>query len=186
MTLEHLIAVVLALLLKMEPSAPHRETFDRTAVAIASASMATPLFSGKDGPERTAYLVASVADFESGFIADAEGDCTKDGKAVASKAGRCPAGATPHSFCLLQINESNFKDLGTTREEVLRDVDVCVRLGMRMMKKSFEVCRARPLDERLRWYAAGPKWETSEDATKKSKHRVAKALWWFRESPPAP
>lgn len=177
---------VLAILLKLEPHAVHRPTFEATAAAIADASNASPLFSGEHGAEKTANVLAATADFESGLIPNAEGDCILKGKLVASKAGVCPTGATPHSFCALQVNESNFKTLGITREEVQTDINVCVRSGLRLMHTSFQVCRARPLEERLAHYAGGRDGcPTNEDATKKSRHRMMRALWLFKQlSPP--
>jgi len=175
-------AMVLAALLKLEPHALHRSTFERTAKAIADASNASPLFGGDHGAEKTADLIASVADFESGLIPDAEGDCIANGKLVPSKVGVCPTGSKPHSFCALQVNESNFKELGITRESVQTDIDVCIRSGLRLMHISFAVCRARPLEERLAHYAGGGEGcPTNEDATKKSRHRVLKALWLFKQ-----
>lgn len=174
---------VLALLLRLEPHAVHRPTFEKTAKAIADASNASPLFSGAHGEEKTASLLAATADFESGLIPNAEGDCTaSDGKLVPSKAGVCPTGTKPHSFCLVQVGESNFKALGVTREEIQTDIETCVRSGLRLMHLSFQVCRERALEERLTHYAGGGNGcPVSDDARKKSKHRVLKALWLFKQ-----
>lgn len=177
-------AWVLSLLLKLEPQAAHRATYERTAKAIADASNIDPLFSGDKGAEKTATLITSTARYESGFIPNAEGDCTSsDGKLVASKAGVCPIGTKPHSYCLVQVGESNFKFLGVTKDEIQTNIDTCVRSGLRLMHISFKVCHERVLEERLSHYAGGgngcPTWQ---DAINKSRHRITLALWLFKQA----
>jgi hypothetical protein len=165
---------VLAALRILAPASPFAETFDDTAVAIAAESNAAPLFAGPDGPKETAALVASLGWFESSLNPAAEGDCDRT-----KKDGTCEAGSRPHSFCLLQIHESNHAGLGVTRAELLSDVRACVRAGLRMMRQSLALCRSRPLEERLRWYAAGGSTCSgdNEDAARKSRHRVLKGKW---------
>lgn len=173
---------VLAMMLKAQPAAPWRASYERTAVAIARASSARPLFAGADGAERTAALVVSVAWFESRFQPDAEGDrpcLERDAR------GECSRRGEPQSFCALQVGRSNLAWLGVTRERLLEDVDACVDVGLRMMHLSFRVCRAEPLEHRLAHYAAGgyrcPL--SNEDASRKSGHRMAKAIWLFQNTP---
>jgi hypothetical protein len=169
---------ILALMLKAEPSPPWRATYERTASAIAKAAHASPLFEGEHGAEKTAALIVGVAWFESAFKPDAAGDCTDAKGAVLDC--RKP-GAIPHSFCALQVSETNFKGLGTTREEVQTDIDACIRHGLRLMHQSFAVCRSAPLEERLTWYASGgPTCSEREDARRKARHRFLKGQSLFR------
>lgn len=177
-------AWVLALMLKAEPSAassPWRATYEATADAFARAASARPLFDGPRGAEKTAALLVSTAWFESGFRQDAEGDFVR---------------GAPTSFCALQVNASNFRALGVTREALTRDeldaegrvarraIDVCADAGLRMMRVSFGVCRGKPLERRMDHYARGGDGclpPPHDEGT----HRVKKALWLF-ERVPAP
>ena len=112
---------------------------------------------------------------ESSFQPNAEGDCDKT-----TKYGTCVKGSTPHSFCLLQISETNFKGFNTSREEIQSDVGKCVRIGLALMHQSFRICKSLPLDEKLRWYAGGGNGcPVNEDSGRKSKHRMQKAFWLF-------
>lgn len=152
-----LAALALAMMLRAQPSAPWADTYPSTAKAVAEAAHASPVFAGGDGEQRTVALLVSMAWFESTFNPAAVGD---NGRSV----------------CLFQIHETNWKWLGVTRE-ALQDVRVCARTAVRMVHQSFRVCRARPLEERLGWYAAG-----GPDCTRglsPSRHRVRKALWLF-------
>jgi len=170
-------AWVLAALRVLAPSSPYAETFDATAEAIARQASAAPLFAGPDGARKTAALLASVGWYESSLNPAAEGDCLDKRKAD----GTCAPGGTPTSYCLLQVNRTNLAMLGTTRAELVGDVDACVRAGLAMMRQSLAICRALPLEERLSWYAGGgPSCATpSEDAKRKSRHRMGKARWLF-------
>jgi hypothetical protein len=173
---------VLALMIKAEPAPTWRPTYERTAAAIVRAASADPLFEGDQGAEKTAALLVGLGWFESALRPDAEGDCTLEGRVAPCTT----KGAVPHSHCLLQINDSNLAGLGTTRDELLTDVDVCVASGLRMMHRSFQICRAAPLEERLSWYASGgPECPTNEDARKKSKHRVLRSRWLYEHVHPA-
>ncbi len=166
---------VLALMVSAQSAAPWRDTYEATAEAIAAEASAHPLASGE---QSTAALLVAVAWHESTLKPDAQGDCTKDGKSVACTT----LGAQPHSFCLMQIHESNHAGLGVTRAELLADVRVCVRAGLRMLTTSMRVCAAAPSRERLRWYAAGGSGcPVIEDARRKSIHRIALAERLLRE-----
>lgn len=169
---------VLALMLELEPKSPFRETFDRTSTAIARASERSPL-PGQDA-NKTAAILVSVAWFESRFQPDAEGDCDKT-----NETGTCVKGSKPHSFCLLQIGESNFKGFRTTREEVQTNVDSCITVGLGLMNQSFRICASKPLPERLAQYAGGgPVCFTKDEARKKSGSRMAKAVWIYSHKAP--
>jgi hypothetical protein len=161
------------------PTPDHRATFDTTAEAIAKASNASPLFEGDYGAEKTAALLVALGEFESGLRPAAEGDCEKT---KTKTDGTCAPGGHATSFCLLQINQSNLKSLGVTREELLENVETCVSTGLRMLRTSFQICRKLPLEDRLRWYASGQDacpGDDNADAARKSRHRVRRAMWLF-------
>lgn len=171
-----LTAWILNLILTLQPSAPWSETYGRTAEAIARVSEASPVFAGEDGPARTAAMLVALAWFESSFRPDAAGDCDRK-----QPNGMCAPGGRPRSFCLFQIGESNFAALGVTREQVQTDVDVCADAAIRMVRISFQVCRARPLEDRLGHYASGG---SSCDGVAASRNRIRKGMWLFRSTPP--
>ena len=172
---------VLSLMMHAQSMHPYRATYERTSEAIAKHASERPLFSGQHGDAKTAALIVAVAQYESSFQPDAEGDCTKGGK----KAKCTTPGAIPHSFCLLQVNESNFKTFGITREDIQTDIDVCVRTALSIMHQSFTICRALTLEDRLRFYAGGGNGcPTNEDAAIKSRQRMLRGMWLFKAVPP--
>jgi hypothetical protein len=157
-------AWILTLMIALQPHAPWLSTYPETADAIARASIAEPLFAGKDGPARTAALLVAIGWFESRFQADAVGDH-----------GR--------SVCLVQIGESNFKALGVTRETMLTSVATCIHAGITMIRESMAACKARPLDERLGHYAAGGNGCSNEGGLTASRHRMLLAKRLFASVP---
>ncbi len=168
---------VLALMMELEPKSPYRETFERSALAIARAAERSPLPGLNE--ERTVGILVSVAWFESRFQPNAEGDCDKS-----TEAGICAKGSKPHSFCMLQISESNFKGWRTSREEVQSNIDQCVAIGLGIMRQSFQVCSRQPLEGRLRHYAGGGDGcSPSEDAGRKSANRIKKAVFLISHFP---
>ena len=181
---EALTTWILKLMIMLAPSTPWRETYRATAEAFATSAVESPLFGGLSGSAKTAALYVSLGWFEASLRADAEGDCTdKAGKPVASVGGRCPEGATPHAFCIFQIDRTNLAGLGLTRDIIQSDVSACVRAGNMMMHRSFAMCRSKPTDDRLAWYAAGGP-TCADRGSIESRHRMAKASWLFRTSPP--
>lgn len=182
--MEALATWILTLMTSLAPSTPWRATYPSTALAFAASAVEKPLFDGQHGAAKTAALYVSIAWYEATMRPDAEGDCgSKDGRTVPSVAGRCPADTIPRSFCIFQIGGSNLAGLGLTREEIQSDITTCVRAGNVMMRRSFTLCRARPIDDRLAWYAAGGP-ECGEKGSRESRHRMAKAAWLFRTEPP--
>ena len=152
---------ILFLMLLLEPKSPHRATFDATAAAIAKVAADSPLFAGPLGADRTAALMVSVAWFESRFQPDAVGD----GK---------------HSYCAFQINDSNFKALGVTKDDLQRDVLACARAAREMMRRSIQACAQRGGDDILNHYAVGG--DGCADS-EKGRHRVRKARWLLANHP---
>jgi len=182
-------AWILSTMLAIEPSSPYKETFESTAAVFAQSAISSPLFCTKqpDGScsftdsdkKRTAALYISLGWFEGRFQQDAQGDCDKT-----TANGTCEKGSRAHSFCMFQVNETNLKGFGTTKDEILKDFSKCVAIGNQMLRSSFRVCATQPLTGRLRWYAAGgPTCSLSADAGKKSEHRVNKAVWIYDHFP---
>lgn len=177
-----LAAWVLALMTALSHVDPGQRGFAATADAIAAEAEASPLPGA--GPARTAALLVAVAWFESGFVADAEGDCAGVDPGQRRDWARCPDGHPARSLCLLQVGASNLRSLGVTREAIVGDVRECVRAGLRLMRASWQACRGRPLRERLVNYAAGGGGcAGSDDAARKSRHRVDLAARLLADHP---
>ena len=177
---DRLTAWAASVMRRLEPAAPWTSTYESSARVLVQTAIERPLYPGvADGVKRTISVLLGLAYYESNFLADAEGDCiTASGKLVPSVSGRCKD-STPHSYCMFQLNKSNFRTLGTSREEVQTDLAVCAKNALRMIHASFAICHARPLDDRLANYAAGgegcggPKGEGVD----LSRHRMKKATW---------
>ncbi len=150
-------AWILALMIVMQPRAPWRATYEATATAIADVVEASPpLFAGELGREKTAALLVSLAWFESTFRPDALGD---HGEA--------------HG--LYQVHG---------RGE-LADPHEATEVALELVRLSFTACRARPVEERLAWYAGGgfDCSAPSAAALRASRHRVLRAMWLVRHEP---
>lgn len=154
-------AWVLKMMIAIQPVAPWRDTYERTADAIAEASNDTPLFDGDDGPARTGSLLVAIAEYESSFNPRAIGDKKR-------------------SYCLGQIHNSNHAALGVTADALLDDVKLCVRTMVRMARTSMRICASHPLVERLSQYASGGGECIAND---KGIHRMRRAMWLFSHFP---
>lgn len=155
---------ILALMLKLEPNSPYRETFDESAEVYAKVANDEPLFKGEDGPLKTAALFVSVAWFESRFRKGAIGDHGQ-------------------SVCEFQIGVSNLRNLGTTKDEILQNTEVCTRAARKMMAISFGVCRGKDVLYALSHYAAGGEKCGGEkgQGERESKHRMLKADFIYKK-----
>lgn len=178
-------AWILSLMIAVQPVAPWRATYERTAAAIARQASASPVFDGSDGDSRSAAVLVGISRYESGFRIDAGGDCD----ATDPKTGLCAKGheKTASSLGLFQINRTNFYDLGVTAAEMTSDPDIQARAALRMVKSSFRNCRHLPLPDRLSWYAAGRKACTADGGAwgvSESRTRMRLALRLFAERPP--
>lgn len=147
-------AWILALMVAMQPTAPWRSTYDDTAKAIAQVvAEQEPLFAGELGREKTAAVLVSLAWFESTFKPGAVGD----------------KGAS-HGLYQVQGHGD------------LTDPIDATRAALGMVRASFRVCRAQPVNEWLGWYAGG-----GPDCTRglrESRHRMARAIWLVKRYPP--
>lgn len=164
---------ILDSMISAQPAAPWRDTYPQTAEIFAKVATDSPLFSGEDGPRKTAAWFVSTAWFEGRFDPKAKGDggCRRMGAD-----NKCLEKGPPQSFCMFQIGKSNFEYLKTSEEEILGSTEVCTRMAVKMMKISFGVCKGRPMDEWLGHYASGG--DTCKGLTE-SRHRVNKAKWLF-------
>lgn len=173
-------AWILAAMTALEPESPYRETFARTAHAIAAESSRSPLPGQTE--DRTAAIVLGVAWFESRFQVDAMGDCEKS-----TAFGTCAPGAKrPRSLGLMQIGVDNLRAYQVASEDAVSDPAVNVRVGLSMARQSFKICAARPLPDRLAWYAKGGNGcPRDTDGVLKSQHRVNKAIWIYAHFGPA-
>jgi hypothetical protein len=180
-------AWLLSLMTELEPGATYKETYPTTAAAFARAAERNPL-PGLDAT-RTATMLVAVAWFEGRFQVDAKGDCTKGNFSVPCKDsnGKPTPDAVPHSFCTMQINESNLRGYETTKAEILSDVDRCVTIGLRIMRESFRVCARMKLPWKLSWYASGGGvCSDKPDPVEKSRHRVELGERLAKKAPPIP
>ena len=127
------VSWVVGLLAALEPTAPWSNTYGKTAEAIARVSESEPLFAVDDhGEERTATLLVAIAWYESRLKPSAK-----------SKNGRW--------YCLYQLDRSYLPDA----EKSLSDPEMCTRSAVKILRKSLEMCKARPLDERLAAFMSG-------------------------------
>lgn len=163
----------------LQPAAPWADTFPESARVLVQVAETSPLYPvEQDGVRRTLALLLSLANFESALKPDAEGDCDAKDR---TKSGLCKPGARGHSLCMFQVGDSNLRTLGTTRDEIQKDLAVCTRSAVTLIKVSFGVCRSRASEDQLGQYAAGgsacggPKGE----GLLESRHRMAKAKWIF-------
>lgn len=140
---------VLSLMIGLQPLAPWRESYPETASAIARASRTFPAFEGANGAKRTAALLVSLAWFESRFDPQAHGDHGQ-------------------SLGLFQISRVHAKSVE------LLEPNYAPYHALSLIRRSFEVCRSKPVDERLAWYAAGGD-GCSDAGIRKSAHRMALA-----------
>ncbi len=123
-------AWVVGMMMALEPSAPWRPTYERTADAIVKVVDAEPLFEGD--PSRSAALLVSVAWHESRLKPDA-----------VSKNGLW--------LCLYQVDKRHLAD----PKKALEDPEVCTRAAMKILRASLKACAARPVDERLAFFMSG-------------------------------
>jgi hypothetical protein len=124
---------VVSLLVALEPTAPWSNTYDKTAEAIARVSEQDPLFAVEEkGEERTATLLVALAWYESRLKPNAK---SKNGK----------------WYCLYQLGKSYLPDA----EKALTDPEMCTRAAIKILRQSLQLCRARPLEERLAIFMSG-------------------------------
>ena len=178
MDTETLVSWALIVMRTLQPAAPYEATFEASARVLVKVAEEAPLYPrDQDGVRRTVALDLSIGNFEGALRQDAEGDCDEK-----KPDGTCKKGSRPHSFCMFQIGESNFRALKITREQIQTDFEVCTRAAHTMIRISFGVCRSKADDDdRLAHYAHGGATCAGEkgEGLLESRHRMKKAKWIF-------
>ena len=146
---------VVSLLVALEPSAPWRPTFEKTAEAIARVAESEPLWSDR-GEERTAALLVAVAWYESRLKPTAK---SKDGQFV----------------CLYQVDRRHLSD----PQKAIDDPEVCTRAAIKILRASLDKCAARPLEDRLAQFMSG----TCDQGINDSRYRMFLAGRLLKEHP---
>jgi len=146
---------VVSLMVALEPSAPWRPTFEKTAEAIARVAESDPLFEDR-GEERTAALLVSVAWYESRLKPNAKS-------------------ANGQFLCLYQVDRRHLPD----PQKALDDPEVCTRAALKILKGSLAKCTARPFDERLAMFMSG----SCDRGLAESRYRMFLATKLLKEHP---
>ena len=149
---------ILSLMLALQPEAPWSGTYPETASAIDEAVHAQPsLFSDDDeGRAKTAAILVALAWAESTFKPNAVG-----------------AGGTRGLFQVAGKGD-------------LSDPHKAARVALELVRESFQLCKVRPVEERLAVFAAGGTSckDPPADALRKSRFRVWKGLSLVKSHPP--
>lgn len=114
------------------PEVPWADTYAMTASKIAEAASTNPLL---NDPLHTAGTMVVIGWHESRYRPDVVGD----------------HGA---SFGTFQVNQWTARDIGCSKEDLLNP-DKSAECALKLLHVSFEVCKRRPLSERLAQYAYG-------------------------------
>jgi hypothetical protein len=146
---------VVSLMVALEPSAPWRATFEKSAEAIARVSESEPLFDEK-GEQRTAALLVAVAWYESRLKPNAK-----------SSNGQW--------LCLFQVDKRHLPD----PQKALDDPEVCARAAIKIIKGSLAKCSAKPLEDRLAVFMSG----SCEKGIPESRYRMFLANKLLRDHP---
>jgi len=146
-----MLITILAMMALLQPSAPWKDNYETVARGLLSGATASPVFEGQYGVQRTIALDVSLAWFESRFDQHAIGD-----------------NGAAHG--LYQVHA---KEAPTVEEQT--------KQANEMIKASFRICKNRPLEERLGWYASGGNGCDRPGGLKASRHRMLKALWLYRK-----
>ena len=146
---------VVGLMVALEPSAPWRPTYEKTAEAIARVAESEPLFD-KNGEERTAALLVAIAWYESRLRPTAK---SRNGQWV----------------CLYQVDKRHLAD----PQKALDDPEVCTRAAIKIIRASLDKCTKRPPEERLAAFMSG----TCDKGLTDSRYRSFLASKLLREHP---
>jgi hypothetical protein len=148
---------ILVLILLCAPPDAQPEGFNDLAAAIDGAS--------NGDPELAAVLVA-IACRESHFRADAVGH-----------------DAFGESFGFWQLHETMLPHLGLTFAEAFSPFLASEKAAW-MVAQSRIVCRERPKEEQLGWYASGGAGCDVPEGLAASRNRMALTAWLLRKQPP--
>lgn len=149
------VAWVVGLMVALEPQAPWRPTYEKTAEAIARVAESEPLWDER-GEERTAALLVAIAWYESRLKPDAK-----------SKNGQW--------YCLYQVDKRHLAE----PQKALEDPEVCARAALKIIKGSLAKCGGRPSEERLAMFMSG----ACDKGLAESRYRMFLASKLLREHP---
>src|SRR5580692_4684109 len=173
-----LVSWCLTIMTFLVPRAPWTDSFPRGAEAFVTAAERDPLFKGPHGVERTIDYELSVAWFESKYDPSAKGDRGASlGLFQVTTGTAKPYQGQAHATRALWGD--TFDPWAPVAEELL-EPEAAAPIAIRLMRVSFWICRGRPKDEALGWYAAGG---LGCRGVRESRHRVNKALWIARTYP---
>ena len=162
----------------------------RDAISVVYDPTEAPLFPGPYGRAKTLAVMLSVAHAESGFRKDVD-----TGKGPSSK------GDGGRSWCLMQVQlgkaingktsiRINLKGdtveyvydrvSGWGGEDLISDRKACFRIGLHIMRHSFNSCKSVPLEDRLTAYTSG----NCTGGRKSSRARIKKAVRWLASIAP--
>lgn len=143
------------------------DTIAHDLAAVALDPSEKPLFDGPTGRAQTALLLAAVASMESDFRKEVD-----TGK-LRGDSGR--------SWCILQVQVWGKTPEQWTGQELVDDRKRCLRAGLHVMRESFRMCHALPLEYRLSGYTSGSCWEEPL-----AKVRTRRAFAYWKKKPFAP
>lgn len=136
-------------MVSLAPSTPWRDTYESTAITMAlTVETEEPLYQNDDTRIRTAATLVALARYESVFDPNAWGD---------------RGHGDSHGLYQQQ------------RFGLLSDVGEATAVALSQIRISMRICRGRPVEERLTWYAAGGNGCESRDGVAKSRHRMTLA-----------
>lgn len=146
---------VMSLLVALEPSAPWRTTYEKTAEAIAKVAESEPVFEEK-GEQRTAALLVAIAWYESRLKPNAKS-------------------ANGQWLCLYQVDRRHLPE----PQKALEDPEVCSRAAVKIIKGSIAKCGKKPLEEQLAVFMSG----SCDKGLAESRYRMFLANKLLKEHP---
>lgn len=144
-----MLKTILTVMTLLQPQAPWKGDYETVARGLLEGAAAAPVFEGAWGVQRTIALDVSLAWFESRFDHHATGD-----------------NGAAHGLYQVHRREAESVKAQTVEANEL-------------IKASFRICKNRPLEERLGWYASGGNGCDKPGGLKASRHRMLKAIWLF-------
>ena len=146
-----LLKTILTVMVLLQPQAPWKDDYEQISRGLLSGATTAPVFDGEYGVQRTLALDISLAWFESRFDRHATGD-----------------NGAAHGLYQVHAKEAETVEAQTIEAN-------------KLIKASFRICRNRPLEERLGWYASGGNGCDRPGGLKASRHRMLKAMWLYRK-----
>ena len=145
---------IVGLMVALEPSAPWRPTYEKSAEAIARVADAEPAVDGDSA--KTEALLVAMEWHESRLKPSA---VSRNGKWV----------------CLFQVAKGHLDD----PKKALDDPETCTRAAMKILKQSLKACASLPSDERLAFFMSG----ACDKGRAQSRYRMFMAKKLLKEHP---